>query len=75
MFDHNEFKRSVKDWIRDHPKGELSEFAEFCEDLIPPAQFANHRWIVDQTLSWYQHILSRREAQTQWEGSESDEGS
>ncbi len=70
MFDINEFKKQAKDWIREHPKGDEGEFLDFCEELIPPAQFAAHRWIVDQTVAWYRSILHSRE-----ELSSSDEDS
>lgn len=62
MFDANNFKRIVKDWIRSNPAGTLEDLNDFCEDQIPPAQFASNQWLVDQTLSWYSHILTHREA-------------
>ena len=61
MFDRNEFKRKVKDWIRAHPEGSEQELLDYCDELIPAAQFAANRWLVEQTLSWYRHILSNRE--------------
>ncbi len=60
MFDINEFKKKVKEWIRQNPQGDESEFVDFCEDLIPPAQFSANRWIVDQTVAWYRSILQSR---------------
>jgi hypothetical protein len=61
MFDANKFKRLVKEWIRENPEAELAEFQDFCEDLIPPAQFSSYQWLVDQTVDWYKHILAHRE--------------
>ena len=60
MFDINEFKKKVKEWIRLNPQGDESEFLDYCEELIPPAQFSANRWIVDQTVSWYRSILQSR---------------
>jgi hypothetical protein len=61
MFDFNGFKRSVKQWMQDNPEGSMTDLRDYCEELIPSPQYAANAWIVDQTLSWYQHILSQRE--------------
>ncbi len=63
MFDFNGFKKSVKEWIREHPEGTLVDLRDFCEDKIPPQQYATHEWIIDQTVSWYKHILNHREGE------------
>ncbi len=60
MFDTNNFKRSVKEWVKLNPKGTLEELTDYCEDLIPAPQFQANSWLVDQTLGWYEHILSSR---------------
>lgn len=60
MFDINEFKRKVKEWMSQHPDGDSAELLDFCEEIIPPVQFSANRWLVDQTVSWYQHILQNR---------------
>ena len=39
MFDTNKFKRSVKEWVRENPSGSMEDFVDFCEELIPSAQF------------------------------------
>ena len=61
MLDPNSFKRSVKDWMRDHPAGTEADLVDYCEELIPPSRFAASQWLVEQTLSWYRHILTHRE--------------
>ena len=61
MFDFNAFKSSVKQWIRENPDGTMNDLRDFCEEQIPPAKYTANSWIVDQTLSWYQHILAHRE--------------
>ena len=60
MFDANQFKRSVKEWMRDHPDGSEADLVDFCEELIPPAQFSAHQWLVEHTLNWYRYILAQR---------------
>ncbi len=60
MFDANQFKRSVKDWMRQHPQGSEAELIDFCEEQIPPAQFTAHQWLVEHTVSWYRHVLLQR---------------
>ncbi len=72
MFDANQFKRSVKDWIRQHPEGSLSDFQDFCDEQIPPAQFTNYQWLVDQTMDWYKHILTHRELSRKYDEGEED---
>lgn len=62
MFDINEFKRKVKDWLRQNPEGSEADFQDYCEELIPPAQFSANRWIIDQTVAWYRSILQSRKA-------------
>lgn len=61
MFDINQFKRDVKEWIKSHPQGEEQDLIDFCEELIPASQFAANQWLVDQTVSWFRHILSHQE--------------
>ena len=60
MFDANKFKRSVKDWIRDHPEGTEEDLLDLCEELIPTNQYAANHWLIEHTLSWYRHILAQR---------------
>jgi hypothetical protein len=74
MFDINEFKRKVKEWMSAHPHGESAELLDFCEEIIPAPQFAANRWLVDQTISWYQHILQNRKHTNEPLDNESDEG-
>ena len=62
MFDINEFKRQVKIWIADHPGGEVNDLVDYCEEIIPMQYFAANKWLIDQTVSWYRHILAQREA-------------
>ena len=70
MFDANTFKKSVKEWIRAHPGGSLLDLQDFCEEQIPPAQYAANKWLVDHTLSWYRHILSHREGTDEYDPNE-----
>jgi hypothetical protein len=65
MFDFNEFKRSVKSWMRDNPQGSTMDLVEFCEEVIPPAQYQSNQWVIEQTVSWYKHVLSHRERAAQ----------
>ena len=60
MFELNHFKRSVKEWIRVNPEGSLADLQDFCEETIPPQLFAANQWLVEQTMSWYKHILDHR---------------
>lgn len=60
MFDINAFKIEVKDWIRLNPEGTEAELQDLCEELIPPALYSSHAWIIEQTLSWYRYILQNR---------------
>lgn len=62
MFDSNKFKRAVKEWMLEHPEGTETDLVDFCEEQIPPQQFAMYQWLIDQTLSWYRHVLVSREA-------------
>ncbi len=61
MIDTNEFKRKVKEWVKANPLGNEQELSDFCEDLIPPAQFASQKWLVDQTLHWYRYVVAQRD--------------
>ena len=61
MFDVNAFKKQVKVWIAEHPQGEIADLVDFCEELIPPQQFSANKWLVDQTVSWYRHVLVQRD--------------
>lgn len=67
MFDFNGFKKSVKEWIRSNPDGTLTDLRDFCEEAIPPQQFSANEWVIEQTLSWYRHILTHRDVSNQYE--------
>ncbi len=60
MFNYNEFKKSVKIWIQDNPNGQVDDLIDFCEEQIPPSKYTANKWLLDQTVSWYKHILSQR---------------
>jgi hypothetical protein len=70
MFDPNSFKRAVKEWIRENPNGTEIDLQDFCEEQIPPQQFAANEWLVEHTLSWYRHILAHREVAKRYENDE-----
>jgi hypothetical protein len=60
MFDVNKFKKSVKDWIRIHPMGTELDLRDYCDELVPAHQYQANQWLIEQTISWYRHILERR---------------
>jgi hypothetical protein len=62
MFDANLFKRAVKDWIQANPSGTMEDLREFCEEQIPTAQYAAWQWLIEQTTSWYGHVLRQRDS-------------
>jgi hypothetical protein len=65
MFDINEFKKKLKDWIKTHPHADEADFLDYCEELIPPSQYAAYRWVIEQSVAWYQNILlTRKEYET-----------
>jgi hypothetical protein len=72
MFDTNSFKKSVKLWIKDNPHGTDQDLLDFCEERIPPSQYAASQWLIDQTLSWYRHVLAQRESKFQGDSDERD---
>ena len=73
IFDPNSFKKNVKEWIRQNPDGTLNELVDYCEEQVPPALFAANQWLIEQTKSWYRHILDSRKAMTGSELNEDDE--
>lgn len=60
MFDSNNFKRSVKEWVKFNPKATTAELADYCEELIPAPQYQANSWLVEQTVGWYEHVLNSR---------------
>ena len=70
--DVNTFKKDVKEWINTHPQGSIDDFADFCESLIPPTMMTSYAWLVDQSVSWYTHILASRDWQNR-DDEENDE--
>ena len=61
MFDCNQFKRSVKEWMRDNQDGSVMDLIDYCEELIPPHLYQSYSWLVEQTASWYRHVLANRD--------------
>lgn len=64
MFDRNQFKRIVKQWVKDNQQATIYDLIDYCEDQIPPADYTANSWLIDQTVNWYKHILANREYYT-----------
>lgn len=62
MFDPNKFKKAIKEWVKMHSNASIGEFVDFCEAQIPAPHFAANQWLIEQSLSWYEHILAQRKA-------------
>ena len=60
MFDTNNFKRSIKEWVKINPRGTIEDLVDYCEELIPTNQYQAHSWLIEQTTGWYEHVLSHR---------------
>ena len=74
MFDTNNFKRSVKEWVRTNPRATVPELVDFCEELIPAAQYQSYSWLIEQTTGWYENVLSQRQSMQRYgEDFEGDE--
>ncbi len=63
MFNINEFKEKVKLWVASNPDGDKNKLIDYCEELIPPTQFSANKWLIDQTVQWFQHIKSFKDKQ------------
>ncbi len=61
--DVNEFKRKVKNWMLAYPEGSEQALIDFCEEAIPPSQFAAYQWLVEQTVGWYLQVVAHRKQQ------------
>jgi hypothetical protein len=70
--DVNTFKKDVKEWMQAHPFGSIDDFTDFCESLIPPSMLTSYGWLVDQSVSWYTHVLSSRDWQNMVDGESDD---
>lgn len=62
MFDINNFKKAVRVWMEENPRGSEMDLRDFCEEIIPAGVYATHKWLVDQTLAWYRHVQVHKEA-------------
>ncbi len=60
MFDVNRFKKSVKEWIRVNADGTEMDLRDYCDEIVPPQHYQANQWLIEQTVSWYKHILERR---------------
>ena len=56
----NQFKKSMKVWVKNNPDADEESFLDYCETLIPPTQYTTHYWLIDQARDWYKHVLSLR---------------
>lgn len=73
MFDVNSFKKSVKEWIRVNTDGTEIDLRDYCDELVPAQQYQANQWLIEQTLSWYKHILERRVEEASGADSEAGE--
>lgn len=67
MFNINEFKKQVKEWVESHSNADVADLRDYCEELIPPKNFAANQWLVEQTVCWYQYTLAQKEIHSQFE--------
>lgn len=61
MFNTNDFKRQVKEWMHTNPEASVYQLQDFCEGLIPPQEYSAYEWLVDQTKSWYSFVVANRD--------------
>ena len=62
MFDTNKFKKSVKSWVKSNTDATVNDFVDFCEEQIPSSHYAANKWLIEQSVSWYKHVLNQRRA-------------
>ena len=67
MLNFNNFKKEVKVWMSQNPNGSEAELLDFCEDIIPANQYVANKWIIDETVSWYKHVLDSRKKELAYE--------
>ena len=67
MLNFNNFKKEVKVWMSQNPNGSEIELLDFCEDIIPANQYVANKWIIDETVSWYKHVLDNRKKELAYE--------
>ena len=60
MINFNHFKKEVKGWMAKNPNGSECDLLDFCEAMIPANQYMANKWVIDETVSWYKHILDHR---------------
>lgn len=65
MFSTNDFKQSIKQWIKSNPDGSEQDLLDFCEEQIPPQQYTSMAWLIDQTMCWYRYVLAQRDLTSQ----------
>ena len=65
MFNINEFKKRVKEWVDQNPSGDVADLLDYCEELIPAKDFSANQWLIEQTVSWYQYTVAQREIHDQ----------
>jgi hypothetical protein len=72
MFDKNGFKESFRVWAYQNRGATPSDAREYCSTQIPAAVYAQHYWLVDQSVEWFKW-LKRREEFTREELGDDDE--
>jgi hypothetical protein len=72
MFDKNGFKEAFRVWAYQNRGATAVEAKEFCSARIPAAAFAQHYWLVEQSVEWF-NWLKRREEFTREELHDDDE--
>jgi hypothetical protein len=67
MLNFNNFKKEVKVWMSLNPHGSEMELLDFCEDIIPSNEYVANKWVIDETVSWYKHVLDNRKKELAYE--------
>ena len=55
--DINDFKRQVKIWMRQNPKGTVAQLEDLIDELIPTVNYPAYHWLSEQTVAWFRHAL------------------
>ena len=61
MLNVNEFKKRIKKWMDDNPFAQETDLVKYCKKIIPENELKANQWLLDQTVSWYKHILLIRD--------------
>ncbi len=66
MFNQEEFKRKLENWLQNNPRCTPNEIKCSYQVLLGKEEYFQNKWVVDDILNWYSVMYHEKKIERQW---------